>query len=97
MADGNSSSHGPVVEESPILLSIDKNHDEVFLKITNIQSYPIILGIDWLELHNPAIHWRKHMVTFQDNFCIKNYIEQYPDLTLGNLVVSCLDYALSDE
>jgi hypothetical protein len=93
MADGNVSLHGPVTEEAHVQLTIaEKHHETVALKVTRLQNHPVILGIDWLQKHNPAINWRRHIVSFNDEFCNKHCIEQCPDRSSYLLsCLSCLD------
>ena len=93
MADGNPSLHGPVTKEASVHITIaNKHHEKLPLKVTRLDRHPVILGIDWLRKHNPAIHWRKHIVSFQDDFCNKYCLEQYPDPSLYlDTLLSCLD------
>lgn len=95
MADGQVSTHGPVTHFVRVPLTISKHHEEISLNVTKLQHQPIILGIDWLEKHNPSINWKKRLISFQDEFCNKNcneqppvqYSSQSPDLTY---LLSCL-------
>ena len=89
MADGNPSQSGPVVNEALVQLTIAEKHHESFaLKVTRLLHNPVILGIDWLQKHNPAINWKRHVVSFCDEFCNKHCIEQCP--VRPSLDLSCL-------
>lgn len=91
MADGNSSLSGPVTQQATLQITIAEHHHESLnLHVTQIRTHAIILGIDWLHTHNPAINWRKHIVSFQDDFCNKNCLDHYPVLSSESLE-SCLD------
>src|SRR5690606_33038474 len=59
--------------------------------LTKLHNQVMILGVDWLRTHNPRINWKKDIVSFQDDFCKINCVEQCPALTLDYLV-SCLDH-----
>lgn len=87
MADGNPSLAGPVTQKAVLHLTIaDHHHETLSLHVTKLQTHAIILGIDWLHVHNPAINWRKHVVSFHDEYCNKHCFDQYPSvLNLGTL------------
>jgi hypothetical protein len=92
MADGDTSTSGPVTQQANLQITIAEHHREsLTLHVTKLQSHAIILGIDWLHTHNPAINWRKHIVSFQDDFCNKHCLEKYPALSLDTLL-SSLDH-----
>jgi hypothetical protein len=79
MADGNPSQSGPVVSEARVQLTIaERHHESLALKVTRLINHPVILGIDWLQKHNPAINWKQHVVSFRDDFCNKHCVEQCP-------------------
>lgn len=91
MADGNPSLFGPVTHHSVLQLTIANHHHETLsLHVTKLHHHAIILGIDWLRQHNPAINWKKNIISFHDDFCNKHCLEQYPTSCLETLV-SCLD------
>ena len=88
MADGNPSLAGPVTQKADLHLTIaDHHHETLSLHVTKLQTHAIILGIDWLHVHNPAINWRKHVVSFHDEYCNKHCFDQCSSvLNLENLV-----------
>ncbi len=95
MADGNPSLHGPVTDRATLHLTIaDHHHEELPLHVTKLQTHAIILGIDWLQTHNPAINWKRHVVSFQDDFCNKNCLDQYSPVLSLETLVSDLDLDL---
>lgn len=86
MADGNPSLHGPVTHTTTLHLTIsDHHHENISLHVTKLQTHAVILGIDWLHTHNPAINWRRHIVSFQDDFCNKSCLENYQLVSLETL------------
>ena len=40
--------------------------------VTKVGHYPIVLGIPWMELHNVAIWFSSHTLTFGSQYCIAN-------------------------
>ena len=53
-------------------VTIGHHAEAIKLNALNINSYPIILGIDLLKKHNPTIHWNRHLVTFSSEYCALN-------------------------
>ncbi len=39
---------------------------------------PIILGLPWLEQHNPSISWAKKQITQWSDFCLQNCLRSMP-------------------
>ncbi len=50
------------------------NHTEtcVFFVTTLTADNPIILGLPWLQRHNPTIDWRSMSITFQSPYCLRH-------------------------
>jgi hypothetical protein len=93
MGDGTPSAAGPVLHEAPVRLTIAAHHhEEIILKVTKLGQYPIILGMDWLSTHNPAINWKEHIVSFQSDLCNTTCVHHDP-LTQALLSCSVLDPA----
>jgi hypothetical protein len=44
-------------ETTPLELCIDKHTKKIVLNIISTPHHPIILGLPWLEAHNPIIDW----------------------------------------
>ena len=87
MADGNPALSVPSPNRRSLHLTIANHHHEsLALHITKLQTHPIILGIDWLHPHNPAINWKRHLVFSRISFCNKNCFEQCPVLPLETLL-----------
>lgn len=71
LADGSTLRSGPVTQETvPLLATIGTHHQEL-LRLDAISSplFPIILGIPWLQAHNPSINWATGEVTFPSEYC----------------------------
>jgi len=50
-------------------LDMNGHQEELWAYVTPLTNYPIILGMNWLEQHNPAIDWKKREVTFNSKYC----------------------------
>ncbi len=62
--------------ESPI--STGLLHTEIIrLFVFQSPQNPIILGLPWLEQHNPSISWAKKQITQWSDFCLQNCLPQH--------------------
>jgi len=55
-------------ETIPIHLDINQHHEQIVLDVTEIK-YDLILGIPWLEYHNPVTDWKARTLTFPNCDC----------------------------
>lgn len=90
LADGTAIKSGPVTQETiPIPVSISNAHQEQLrLDIIASPLFPIILGMPWLQAHNPDINWIMGEVTFSSPYCQQFYRTQN---TQENPTLLCLD------
>jgi hypothetical protein len=68
--DGRTIASGVITHETtPLELYIDKHTKKIVLNIISTPHHPIILGLLWLEAHNPIIDWRFRTLTFSAQQC----------------------------
>uniref|UniRef100_A0A8C5PRD9 Retrotransposon gag domain-containing protein n=1 Tax=Leptobrachium leishanense TaxID=445787 RepID=A0A8C5PRD9_9ANUR len=74
MVDGSSLSSGPITKESILIqMTIGVGHSEkIKFDVVDSPIFPIILGIPWLRLHDPAIQWSTGMVSLPSSYCQSN-------------------------
>jgi hypothetical protein len=64
-ADGSPNANGPSVNSLPGTLRIGMHTEEVNLMVTDLpENYPVFLGLDWLNKHDPRIHWKSKKLVF---------------------------------
>jgi hypothetical protein len=64
-ADSSPNVNGPSVNLLPGTLRIGKHTEEVNLMVMDLpENYPVFLGLDWLNKHNPRIHWKSKRLVF---------------------------------
>jgi transposase InsO family protein len=69
LADGTPIAHGKVrTETQSVTLDIEDHQEQIVLDVTPIK-FDIILGISWLERHDPVVHWRKRILEFPNCDC----------------------------
>jgi len=67
--DGCPISSGDITHVANIHLSILEHQESLPMFITKLGHYPIVLGIPWLELHDVAIRFSSHILTFGSQYC----------------------------
>jgi hypothetical protein len=63
-ADGQPNSDGPISELAILFLTCGTYTERIELGVTHLGREKILLGHDWLRLHNPNIDWQTGMVKF---------------------------------
>jgi hypothetical protein len=64
-ADGSPNANGPSVNSLPGTLRIGMHTEEVNLMVTDLpENYPVFLRLDWLNKHDPRIHWKSKKLVF---------------------------------
>ncbi|CBF82237.1 hypothetical protein AN5254.2 [Aspergillus nidulans FGSC A4] len=71
--DGRESEGGPITHYVRINLTIHDHHEKkaCFLA-TQLAHYPIILGMPWLETHDPRWGFAEHTLIFDSAYCRQN-------------------------
>jgi hypothetical protein len=68
--DGRTITSGAITHETtPLELRIGKHVEKIVLNIISTPHHPVILGLPWLEMHNPIIDWRSRTLTFSTQWC----------------------------
>ncbi len=68
--DGRTIVPGAITHKTtPLELRIGKHVEKIVLNIISTPHHPIILGLLWLEAHNPIIDWQSRTLTFSTQRC----------------------------
>ncbi len=55
---GRTIASGAITHKTTLLeLRIDKHAEKIIVNIISTPHHPVILGLPWLEVHNPIIDW----------------------------------------
>lgn len=74
LADGNCSSSGLITHETlPIQLYFGRHIETISFLVTSI-AHSIILGYNWLRVHNPKIDWISHSAEFASDHCLTHCV-----------------------
>jgi len=84
--DGRTIVSGAITHETTLLeLRIDKHMEKIVLNIISTLHHPVILGLPWLEAHNPIIDWQSKTITFNTQHCTSQEPQAQKN-TLSSLV-----------
>lgn len=70
MADGTP---GMITHFALLGLSIGDHKESVICFVTKLQYYQVILGVPWVEQHDPFIDWKTRRLIFDSDHCCLNY------------------------
>lgn len=67
--DGRPVSSGNITHLCNIPLPIDSHREVVPFFVTKLGSYPLVLGIPWLQLHDPELRFKDNTINFNSDDC----------------------------
>ncbi|KAI0991557.1 hypothetical protein K3495_g16630, partial [Podosphaera aphanis] len=67
--DGSESAYGQIVSMAKTVLSIEGHSEVILLFVTTLAYFDIVLGLPWLQFHNPEIRWAEETLQFNSPFC----------------------------
>jgi len=75
---GNEVTGGPVTHEVQIHLIINNHEEDIQLHCITIGNASIILGLPWLNLHDPVIGWKDHTMKFHSDHYAEKCLPSSP-------------------
>lgn len=75
--DGSETTSGEITQMAHTNLNIEGHVESVLLFVTQLAHFDIVLGLPWLQLHDPEIRWSDGVISFSSKFC-KRHSNQYP-------------------
>ncbi|KAG1576854.1 hypothetical protein G6F48_013021 [Rhizopus delemar] len=76
--DGSTISSGMVTRESKLKLTTASHSETISLDAVSLGHFPVILGIPWLNTHDPSIHWKSREILFTSKFCSQKCLTSSP-------------------
>ena len=62
--DGTDPAHGKITHIAKTTIDIGGHVECIFLFVTTLASFDVVLGLPWLQFHNPQIYWSQELPTF---------------------------------
>ena len=86
LADGSQAQAGAVYEKALLDFKTRRHAERASCYLTKLNpSVPIILGLEWLRIHDPSISWAKNTVTFDSDFCHHHCLPNGRPITVTGL------------
>ena len=78
---------GNIIHVVRTILAFGEHLVELFCLVTPLTKFDIILGMPWLELHDPQISFGQRSCTFNSDHCISNCLQHHKSVTVysGNV------------
>ena len=73
---------GLITHAARTILSFKEHLEEMFCLVTPLAKFDIILGMPWLELHDPHISFAHRSCTFNSDYCISNCLQRHKPVTM---------------
>ena len=72
VVDGREITSGEITHIAIATFQIGQHQEKLPMFVTKLGHYPIVLGIPWLQLHDPSIRWKTNTVVFDSDYCLHN-------------------------
>ena len=86
LADGHQQATGGIL--SSVQTRVASFNESLDFTVTDLQGFDAILGMPWLQRHNPTIDWRKLTVSFLDAKKKKHVLQGAPATTSASIPVN---------
>ncbi|KAI1002239.1 hypothetical protein K3495_g5967 [Podosphaera aphanis] len=70
--DGIESAHGKISHMAKATVNICGHEERIFLLVTALANFDVVLGLSWLQRHNLEIVWSKGYLEFNQDCCKRN-------------------------
>jgi hypothetical protein len=70
--DGREVDSGLVTQFVTFSLKIQDHVETIDCHVANIGNNDLVLGMSWLKIHNPSIHWDDRRMSFSSPYCSNN-------------------------
>ncbi|KAI0998890.1 hypothetical protein K3495_g9307 [Podosphaera aphanis] len=67
--DGSESSYGQIISMAKTVLRIGGHSETILSFVTALAYFDIVLGLPWLQYHNPEIRWAEEILKFNNTTC----------------------------
>ena len=83
LADGTAG--GNITHVARTVLAMGDHIEELYALITPLAKFDVILGMPWLELHDPQITFGQRTCTFNSDHCMSNCLRYHKPVTINSI------------
>ena len=81
----NGMNGGQITHVARVIMAIGDHLDELFCLVTPLAKFDVILGMPWLELHDPHISFKNRTCTFNSDHCMSSCLKRHRPVTVDSL------------
>ena len=71
---------GEIGFQVKVTIQMGAHEEDIILDVANISAHRLILGLPWLQVHNPEIQWSSGHIQFVSQYCNTNCFAQPNDM-----------------
>ena len=71
-----------IAHMAQVTFKIGDHHDEIWCFVTKLGKFSLILGMPWLELHDPQLSFKDRSMTFNSDYCMSNCLSHSKPVTI---------------
>ncbi len=83
LADGTIA--GVIIHAARTILSFEDHLEELYSLVTPLAKFDMILGMPWMELHDPQVSFGQRSCTFNSDHCITNCLRHRKPVTISSI------------
>ena len=65
-----------------IRLDLNGHEEEVPCLVTPLGTFDVILGMPWMELHDPSASFKRRLLTFESDYCMTHCLAEHKPVTV---------------
>ena len=80
LADGHFAKN--ITQMARVSLTLKEHIEELWCLVTPLGRFDLIMGMPWLELHDPRMSFKRRSITFDSDHCTSNCLSHHRPVTL---------------
>ena len=83
---------GSLAFQVKVNIRIGAHKEQIVLDVAPIRTHQLILGLPWLEVHDPTVHWRTGHIQFNSQHCNLHCLPTPHDVFAKNAVIALTEH-----
>ena len=75
VVDGRPAAAGKLTHLIKSRMRINRHSEQGSFLVTQLGHYPVVLGVKWLQIHDPSVSWTENTLTFSSTYCFQECLE----------------------
>ena len=69
VVDGQPAAAGMLTHLAKLKMNVNGHHEHGSFLVIQLGHYPVVLGVKWLQIHDPFVSWSRNTLTFSSSYC----------------------------